>query len=92
MFDIATTRTMALQMHPPMAIFGMLYGLTLVAALLAGFAMAGSKRRSWLHIVGFAFVMAVSVYIILDLEFPRRGLIRTDGFDSVLVDLRSTMD
>lgn len=92
MFDIATVRTEATQMHPPMAIYAMLYALTLVSALLAGFAMAGGKRRSWLHMLGFSLVMAASVYIILDLEFPRRGLIRTDGFDGVLVDLRKSMD
>lgn len=91
MFDIAATRAAATEMHPPAAIFGMLFGLTLIAALLAGYAMAGSRRPSWLHMVGFSIVMALSVYVILDLEFPRRGLIRTDGFDHVLVELRESI-
>jgi hypothetical protein len=30
--------------------------------------------------------------VILDLEFPRRGLIRIDGEDQVLVDLRQSFD
>lgn len=92
MFDIATTRVMATEMHPPLPIFGMLFGLSLIASLLAGFAMAGGKRPSWLHRVGFALVMAISTYVILDLEFPRRGLIRVDTFDHALVELRETMN
>lgn len=91
MFDITTTRTMAAQMHPPSVIYGMLIALALASALLAGFGMAGSKSRSWLHILGFAGVMAVSVYVIIDLEFPRLGLIRVDTFDQALVELRASM-
>jgi CDP-diglyceride synthetase len=91
MFDIATTRTMATQTHPPFVIYGMLTVLALASALLAGFGMAGSKSRSWLHILGFAAVMAVAVYVIIDLEFPRLGLIRVDTFDQVLVELRASM-
>jgi hypothetical protein len=91
MFDIATTRTMALEMHPPPVVFAMLFGLTLIASLLAGAAMAGGKWPSWLHMVGFALVMGISAYVILDLEFPRQGLIRVDAFDHVLTELRDSM-
>jgi hypothetical protein len=91
MFDITTTRTMATQAHPPYVIYGMLIALALASALLAGFGMAGSKSRSWLHIFGFAGVMAVAVYVIIDLEFPRLGLIRVDTFDQALIELRASM-
>jgi hypothetical protein len=91
MFDITTTRTMATQAHPPVFIYGMLIALALASALLAGFGMAGSKSRSWLHILGFATVMAVAVYAIIDLEFPRIGLIQVDAFDQALVELRASM-
>ena len=91
MFDITTTRTMAAQIHPPVVIYGMLIALALASALLAGYGMASSKSRSWLHILGFAAVMAVAVYVIIDLEFPRLGLIRVDTFDQALVELRASM-
>jgi hypothetical protein len=91
MIDITTTRTMATKMHPPALIFAMLVGLSLVSSLLAGYGMAGAKARSWLHIVGFAAAMALAVYVILDLEFPRLGWIRVDAFDQVLVDVRASM-
>jgi hypothetical protein len=91
MFDIATTRTMATKMHPPAIIFVMVGVLALTSSLLAGYAMAGGKTRSWIHVVGFALIMATTVYVILDLEFPRLGIIRIDPFDQVLVELRQSM-
>jgi hypothetical protein len=91
MIDITTTRTMATQMHPPTIIFVMLFGLALASALLAGYGMAGARTRSWLHMLGFATALAVSVYVILDLEFPRLGLIRVEAFDQALVELRESM-
>jgi hypothetical protein len=92
MIDITTTRTMATQMHPPMVIFAMLFGLALAASLLAGYGMAGSKLRRWFHMLGFALVMAVAIYVILDIEYPRLGLIRVDAFDQALIDLRESMN
>jgi hypothetical protein len=91
MIDITTTRTLVTSMHPPPMVFVMLFGLALAGALLAGHAMAGSKSRTWLHMLGFAAVFALAVYIILDLEFPRLGLIRFGAFDQALVTLRESM-
>jgi hypothetical protein len=91
MIDITTTRTMAAKTHPPMIIFAMLVVLTLIGALFAGYGMAAAKTRSWVHMLGFAFVMAAAVYIILDLEHPRMGLINIHAADQVLVDLRQSM-
>jgi hypothetical protein len=83
---------MATLMHPPAVVFVMLFGLAMAASLLAGYGMTGSKVRSWFHMLGFALVVAVSVYVILDLEYPRLGLIRVDAFDQALVDLRQSMN
>jgi hypothetical protein len=91
MFDIVTTRTAALRLHPPILIFAMLGGLSLAASLLAGYGMAGSKSRNWIHIVCFAFVMAVTVYVIIDIEYPRLGVIRVNAFDSIMIELRASM-
>ena len=49
------------------------------------------KSRSWLHILCFAFVIAVIVYVTTDIEYPRLGFIRVDAFDQALVDLRNKM-
>jgi hypothetical protein len=41
--------------------------------------------------LAFALVMSLAVYVIIDLEYPRLGLIRVDAFDRTLVDLRADM-
>jgi len=92
MIDITTTQTWATQMHPPAIIFVMLYALALAGSLLAGSAMAASKSRSLLHMIGYPFVLAVAVYVIIDIEFPRLGFIRVDAFDQALVELRQSMN
>jgi hypothetical protein len=92
MIDITTTRLMATRVHPPGIIFAMLVVLTLAGALLAGHAMASHPRWSWMHALALATVMAATIYIIIDLEYPRLGFIRVDGADEVLVDLRKSMD
>jgi hypothetical protein len=91
MIDITTTRTMALQMHPPRIIYALLYGLGLICSLLAGYRMAIGPHRSWLHILGFTIITVIVVYVILDIEYPRAGLIRLEAADQVLVELRQQM-
>jgi hypothetical protein len=53
--------------------------------------MAGGRAHSWIHILGFALVMAVTAFVILDIEYPRLGLIHIDAFDQTLIDLRQSM-
>jgi hypothetical protein len=91
MFDITTTRTMAAQIHPPTIIHIMLGILMLISALLAGVSMAGGKTRSWIHILGFSAILAITMFIILDLEYPRLGWIRVSDFDQALISLRQSM-
>jgi len=91
MFDITTTRTMAARSHPPLVIYWLLFLLGLGCALLAGHAMAGMKTRNWFHAAGFAAFVSVVVFVIVDLEYPRMGLINLGAYDQVLVDLRDSM-
>jgi hypothetical protein len=91
MFDIATTRALTAQLHPPIIIFVMLVGLSLVSALLAGYGMASGRRRSLIHVIGFAATLSLVVFVILDLEHPRLGLIRIDDFDQAMVNVRAGM-
>jgi hypothetical protein len=73
MINISTQRIVALQMHPPTIIFVMLAGLMLVGSLLAGYGMASGKSRNWMHAVAFVVILALTVYVIRDLEPPRIG-------------------
>lgn len=91
MFDITTTRTVALQTHPPGIIFAMLGLVALACSLLAGYAMAGTKQRSLVHGLGFALILTLTVYVILDIEYPRVGLVRIEAMDRLLADVRQSM-
>ncbi len=91
MIDITTTRVMATRNHPPLVIFLMLAGISLVSALLVGYGVSANKGRSWLHILVFAAVLSLTIYVIVDLEYPRLGLIRVDSADQALVELRESM-
>jgi hypothetical protein len=82
---IARTRNSVGERHPPKVIYAMLFALTLVSSLLAGYGMAANRKRSWVHMLGFA----TTVFVICDIEFPRQGLIRVDMFDHVLAQALS---
>jgi hypothetical protein len=92
MIDITTTRTEAARLHAPVIIWVMLGALTFACALFAGYDMASRKHLNLLHSGAFAVVLAVTVYVIIDLEYPRVGLIQMSDSDQVLVDLRKGME
>jgi len=92
MIDMSVTRTMATRIHPPSIVYVMLATLALTGALLAGVQMAGSARRSWLHILVFAGIISGTMYVVLDLEYPRYGFIRVDDFDQALHQVRVEME
>jgi hypothetical protein len=91
MIDITTTRTEAAILHSPPIIWVMLGTLTFACALFAGYDMAGRKHLNLLHSAAFAVVLAVTVYVIIDLEYPRIGLIQMSDSDRVLVQMRESM-
>lgn len=92
MFDIVTTRTMATENHPPTIIFWMLALLSLVCTFLAGNSAPPERRRYRLHAFLFAFALSITFFLILDLEYPRLGLIRMDSADRYMHQLRQGMD
>lgn len=92
MFDLASSRMAATQIHPPTVIYAMLLALALVAALLAGYQTAGERGYDWIHKVAFAGIVAITVYVILDIEYPRLGFVRIDAIDRLLVEVRAGMN
>lgn len=75
-----------------MAVFIMLCLFVLMSSLLAGYGMAKAEQQSSLHLFGFAVIMAISVYMILDIEYPRLGIVNIKSFDQEMIDLRPSMD
>ena len=90
-FDIGNTRLWATRMHPPFILHGLLLLLVLLGALLAGYSMSRGGRRRWSHTTIFVFMVVVTVWLIVDLEYPRLGVIQVRDFDQAIVDVRATM-
>ena len=92
MIDITTTRLVAVRKHPPRVVFMLLFVLCIIGSLLVGYNGAVNKDRSLFHSTLYAIVMVLAIYVIMDIEYPRLGLIRIDSADEVLIDLRKSMD
>jgi hypothetical protein len=91
MIDVATIRTAALGTRLPGPIFALLLTVALSTAVTAGYSMSRRGHRSILHIVLYAASIALTIYIVLDLEHPRRGLIRLDDTDQTIEQLRHSI-
>lgn len=92
MIDMAATRTVSMTVHQPVIVLAMVAVLALVCSLLSGYDLTDRKSRSWVHMLCFAGILAATMYVILDLEYPRMGLIRLDAADQVMVDVRTGMN
>lgn len=91
MIDVTTSRKVALYTHLPSLILAVLMIVALFSGLLAGYAMAKRRGRSWVHMLVYAFVVAVTIYAVIDLDYPRSGLIRLDVADIALTKLRDSI-
>lgn len=88
MFDVVDSERVARQMHPAPVIWVMLAVSILAASLFAGYDMVG-RGHSWLYTIGIAATISIVTFVIIDLEYPRLGIIRVDDFDRLIVQLRA---
>lgn len=91
MIDIVTTRTVAIQTHPPALIWIMLFAIALACAGLTGFRAGIFKRPGYFYHILLAAITACVLYVTLDIEYPRYGLVRLDTVNQVLIELAETM-
>lgn len=91
MIDIVTTRSVAIQTHPPLLIWAMLFAIALACAGLTGYRGGISGTPAYLYYILLAAITAGVLYVTLDIEYPRYGLIRLDMVNHVLVELAETM-
>ena len=88
MFDITTTRLMAELARVPDSIVVMLFVLSLACAFYLGYSSVGKGRLDWFVAVGFCVLTSVVIYITLDLDRPRRGLIQLTTTHQAMLELR----
>lgn len=86
-----TAQKNAVQRHVHPAIYLLLIEIALIAAVLIGYT-ARSAPRSWLHRVCFGVVIMSTLYVAIDMEFPRVGLIQLQAPEQLLQQLRHRMN
>jgi hypothetical protein len=90
MIDITSTRQNSFNMHPPAVVFLLLYAFSCISAFMAGYG-AKAGGRNWIYTIVFALTVTLTVYATLEIEYPRRGIIRLTNMDQNLVALRNSM-
>jgi hypothetical protein len=91
MIEVTTARDASLRTHVPAAMFVLLVVLTFACAFLAGNEMSKHSRPSSFHVVAFAATLALTCYVILNVEFPRLGFARLGPIDALLAGVRQRM-
>lgn len=76
------------KMHAPAIIFFLMIGLASLGAFLIGFDSIETKHKHPIHVSFYVILTAVTIYIIINLEYPRVGFIRTSSFDQAIIDVR----
>lgn len=76
MFDIVTTRTAATLDKVPDVILYLLFLICITSAFMVGY--SGGSKPDWVIVVGFSLMISMTVYLIIDLDRPRKGMINMD--------------
>jgi hypothetical protein len=90
-FDAVERERVARRIHPSPLIYVMFGVSALATALFAGYGMASGPIRNWMYTVGIAASISIATYVIIELEYPRLGLVRVGTMDQVLVEARASM-
>jgi hypothetical protein len=88
MIDITTTRFYGDYVHLPDPIIYLLILLACACAFFVGYTIAGKEKFDWVMAIGFYLLTSLIVFVIFDLDRPRRGLIRLDKINQSVVNLR----
>jgi hypothetical protein len=90
--DLSSTRLAMNNRGPPPMSLPTIIAIALISSVLTGFNMGKTAARSPIHMLAFAGVIAFAVYVIIDLNHPRSGLIRVDAADEAMVQLYASME
>jgi hypothetical protein len=87
MMDIVTTREAERESHVPTLVLWVLLTFIVLGAFLLGADVSGRTRKR-LPIFAYAFVMSLTLNLIIELSQPSTGLINFDAIQRRFVDLR----
>ncbi|TCS41272.1 hypothetical protein [Reinekea marinisedimentorum] len=85
MFDSQGKRSALLQMHVPEVVIYLLFLVFIASGVILGYSSGLSGRRVLAPTIMVSFLISLIVFIIIDLDRPRRGLIQVDQSSLVLL-------
>ncbi len=85
MIDLAIERNALREARIPFLILVMLLLLTLVSAFMSGYSHK-AKKRNLIMITAFALMTTFTIYTVLELDRPQRGLITIDSAQQKIMD------
>lgn len=84
--DAEARREDARRGHVPDPILALLFGLCIVGSFIVGYANK-FRKIDWVILLSYSLMTVMTVYIILDLDRPRRGLIETSAAHQNLITI-----
>ncbi len=91
MKDSVTTRDAAKNAKVPITIVYVLFILSVFSSFIIGYGTTGKLLNGFIGYI-FIFMVTASIYLILDLDSPRHGLISTEKANQKMIELRSLLD
>jgi hypothetical protein len=88
MIDITTTRQYSNIVHLPDTIIYLLFLLSCVCTFYIGYSAANKEKFSWMLAMIFCLLTSMVVYVIFDMDRPRRGFIKLDQMNNAIVELK----
>ena len=88
MIDITTTRKYSNLVHLPDTIIYLLLLLSCTCAFYIGYMFAGKGKFDWVMVIVFSLLTSMVVFVIFDLDRPRRGFITLDSMNNAIIELK----
>ena len=91
MMDITISRDDKRIAYVPNSILNLLFVLCLTSAFIIGYGRK-EKKRDWILLSSFTLMITITVYLILDLDQGRSGIITMDTAHLKILELRKLFD
>lgn len=88
MIDVVRSRDLIKNSTVPDSVLWLLFLIIMFASFTVGYTNIGQQKN---HVISFVFTATIvlTVFLILNLDRPRRGIINTDNAEKKIVELRS---
>jgi uncharacterized membrane protein (UPF0136 family) len=86
MIDIVTERNAAGKAKVPELILWVLFSLCLIINFIMGYSLR--SKTDWVVVTGFSLITSLAIFLILDLDRPRQGIINANTAHQEIVALR----